>query len=98
MKAALGCPLYTITAKRSMTRRPTAADFPVEDDTPETSGELPPILKDDLFEGGWEIEGIPGIDLILDAGEERPRIFSTILDLSGAEICLIRAGAGVWPE
>jgi tRNA threonylcarbamoyl adenosine modification protein (Sua5/YciO/YrdC/YwlC family) len=98
--AALGCPLYTITAKRSMAAPPTDAGFPAEErDTggEETPGELPPIPEEDLFDGGWEMEGLPGIDLILDTGEERPRIFSTILDLSGPEIRLIRPGAGAWP-
>jgi tRNA A37 threonylcarbamoyladenosine synthetase subunit TsaC/SUA5/YrdC len=43
------------------------------------------------------MEGIAGIDLILDTGEELPRIFSTILDISGSEVRLIRGGAGPWP-
>jgi tRNA A37 threonylcarbamoyladenosine synthetase subunit TsaC/SUA5/YrdC len=43
------------------------------------------------------MEDIAGIDLILDTGEERPRIFSTILDIGGPEIRLIRPGAGPWP-
>lgn len=97
--AVLGCPLYTITAKRSM-----SADSPgEEEDAPADNGdhrsldELPPIPEEDLFDGGWEIEGVAGIDMVLDTGEERPRIFSTILDVSGSEIRLIRAGAGVWP-
>jgi tRNA threonylcarbamoyl adenosine modification protein (Sua5/YciO/YrdC/YwlC family) len=61
------------------------------------AGELPPIPEEDLFEGGWELEDIQGVDLILDSGEERERIFSTILDLSGDEVELIRQGAGPWP-
>ena len=91
--AALGCPLYAITAKRSM-----AGDVR-EDDEGDPGGEegLPPIPEEDLFDGGWEMEGIAGIDLILDTGEERPRIFSTILDISGPEIRLVRPGAGPWP-
>ncbi|GHT82232.1 threonylcarbamoyl-AMP synthase [Spirochaetia bacterium] len=83
--AALGCPLYTITAKRSLAAE-AEADFPAQDNDTE-----------DLFDGGWEMDGIAGIDLILDTGEERPRIFSTILDLSGDEARLIRSGAGPWP-
>jgi len=59
--------------------------------------ELPPIPEEDLFEGGWELESITGLDLILDTGEDRPRIFSTILDVSGAEVVPLRIGAGVWP-
>ena len=93
--AALGCPLYAITAKRS-----TAGVDRNDDESGAVAGaaeELPPIPEEDLFDGGWEMEAIPGIDLILDTGEERPRIFSTILDISGPEIRLIRPGAGVWP-
>jgi tRNA threonylcarbamoyl adenosine modification protein (Sua5/YciO/YrdC/YwlC family) len=93
--AALGCPLYGISAKRSM-----AGDGGGGDESgliPGNEEELPPIPEEDLFDGGWEMEGIAGIDLILDTGEERPRIFSTILDISGPEVRLIRGGAGPWP-
>jgi tRNA threonylcarbamoyl adenosine modification protein (Sua5/YciO/YrdC/YwlC family) len=92
----LGCPLYAITAKRSMAADP---GFPDQDDavSADNSGELPPIPEEDLFDGGWEMEDIGGLDLILDTGEERPRIFSTILDISGPEVHLIRPGAGPWP-
>jgi tRNA threonylcarbamoyl adenosine modification protein (Sua5/YciO/YrdC/YwlC family) len=94
LTAALGCPLYGITAKRSMTG---AVRDRAEGDDAGPGEELPPIPEEDLFDGGWEMEGIAGIDLILDTGEERPRIFSTILDISGPEIRLIRPGAGPWP-
>ena len=93
--AALGCPLYAITAKRS-----TVGAFRDDGESDAAAGnpeELPPIPEEDLFDGGWEMEAVAGIDLILDTGEERPRIFSTILDISGPEIRLIRPGAGVWP-
>jgi hypothetical protein len=93
--AALGCPLYAITAKRSMTGAGQEGDE--RGAAAGNEEELPPIPEEDLFDGGWEMEAIPGIDLILDTGEERPRIFSTILDISGAEIRLIRPGAGTWP-
>jgi tRNA A37 threonylcarbamoyladenosine synthetase subunit TsaC/SUA5/YrdC len=59
--------------------------------------ELPPVPEEDLFEGGWELEDIEGVDLILDGGEERERIFSTILDLGGEDVRLLRTGAGLWP-
>ena len=91
----LGSPLYSVTAKRSMAVD-DAEDFPVYADHSEASG-LPPIPEEDLFEGGWELEAISGLDLILDTGEERPRIFSTILDVSGDEITPLRLGAGNWP-
>jgi tRNA threonylcarbamoyl adenosine modification protein (Sua5/YciO/YrdC/YwlC family) len=107
----LGDPLYSITAKRSMAAAQSAAgrgsaasggkrfpgkevpaEFPEDD-----KNELPPIPEEDLFEGGWELEGLEGVDMILDDGEERERIFSTILDLSGDEARLLRQGAGPWP-
>ena len=86
-------PLYSITAKRSM-RKNDFYDYDVQDDI---DTELPPIPQDDLFEGGWEIEDIDGLDIILDSGEERERIFSTILDLCTDEVKLLRRGAGPWP-
>ncbi len=90
---ALGFPLYSVTAKRSMIR----GEDSVYDDAELEEGKLPPIPEDELFEGGWKLEDVAGIDLILDTGEERPRIFSTILDLTGDEAALIRQGAGPWP-
>jgi tRNA threonylcarbamoyl adenosine modification protein (Sua5/YciO/YrdC/YwlC family) len=84
-------PLYSITAKKTMLE---------ESELEATAGEeteLPPIPEEDLFEGGWELDGIDGVDLVLDDGEERERIFSTILDISGEEIKLIRQGIGEWP-
>jgi len=82
---ALGCPLYSVTAKRAMTGDP--GDDPSEDD----------YAEDSLFEGGWELDAIPGLDLILDTGEERPRIYSTVLDLREGDVTLVKAGAGPWP-
>ncbi|MDR1419691.1 MAG: L-threonylcarbamoyladenylate synthase [Treponema sp.] len=88
--ASLGVPLYSITAKRSMTG---ASDGK----TPPGDDRFTPIPEEDLFEGGWELEDINGVDTILDGGDEQNRIFSTILDLSGDEIRLLRRGAGPWP-
>jgi tRNA threonylcarbamoyl adenosine modification protein (Sua5/YciO/YrdC/YwlC family) len=90
----LGSPLYSVTAKKNMAgdgESPGTAENPGGDD------ELPPIPEEDLFEGGWELEAVDGLDLILDTGDERPRIFSTILDISGDEIRPLRIGAGPWP-
>ena len=78
---ALGCPLYGITAKRN--------DLNDEDD------EF--FREETLFEGGWELEEIQGLDIILDPGEDRMRIFSTVLDISSGEVEVIRQGAGLWP-
>ncbi len=95
---ALGEPLYSITAKRSMIRRERPDSFYYEE--PSASADekdLPPIPEEELFEGGWELEDIPGIALILDAGEELPRWVSTVIDLTTEEPTLIRQGAGRWP-
>jgi tRNA threonylcarbamoyl adenosine modification protein (Sua5/YciO/YrdC/YwlC family) len=90
---ALGAPLYSVTAKKTMLQEPgygEAAD--------NTDGEeLPPVPEEDLFEGGWELEDIDGVDLVIDDGEERERVFSTILDISGEDVKTLRTGAGPWP-
>jgi tRNA threonylcarbamoyl adenosine modification protein (Sua5/YciO/YrdC/YwlC family) len=88
----LGYPLYSITAKRSMAGVETESFNDEEADT-----ELPPIPENELFENGWELEGIHGVDMIIDSGEERERIFSTILDMCEDEVKLLRMGAGKWP-
>jgi tRNA threonylcarbamoyl adenosine modification protein (Sua5/YciO/YrdC/YwlC family) len=97
----LGCPLYSITAKRNMI---AGSDTPGENsvrNSPEEAEnenrELPPIPEEELFEGGWELDEIDGLDMILDLGEEQQRIFSTILDLTGDEAIPLRRGAGPWP-
>ena len=97
---ALGSPLYSITAKKTMAAE-IGEESPLgeaEEEAGERTDLLPPIPEEVLFEGGWELEAIEDLDLILDPGEERPRIFSTILDLGGAEVLLLRSGAGPWPE
>jgi len=89
----LKSPLYSITAKRSMTDGENFNAHHVE----EVPTVLPPIPEEDLFESGWELDEIDGLDLILDGGEERERIFSTILDLCADEVKVLRHGAGLWP-
>ncbi|MHB9293512.1 putative protein YciO [Hollandina sp. SP2] len=90
---ALGLPLYSITAKRSMIPGFQGDPFPAYPD----ALELPPIPEEELFQEAWELDTIDGLDLILDSGEEQMRIFSTILDISGDEVTLLRQGAGIWP-
>jgi tRNA threonylcarbamoyl adenosine modification protein (Sua5/YciO/YrdC/YwlC family) len=89
---SLGSPLYSVTAKRSM-EAGSLREEKAEADT----GELSLIPEEELFEGGWELEAVDGLDLILDSGDERPRIFSTILDLGGNEVTPLRLGEGAWP-
>jgi len=88
----LGYPLYSITAKKSMTGGGLETA-----DGENTDDELPPIPEEELFESGWELQEISEVDMILDSGEERERIFSTILDMCNEEIKLLRMGAGKWP-
>ena len=88
---ALGCPLYGITAKRSMAML-------ADEDFASGEDELSAFYREEnLFEGGWEMEDISGLDLILDPGEDRNRIFSTVLDISSGEVNVLRQGAGIWP-
>ena len=98
----LGNPLYSITAKKSMAgvyepQLYSANESSGEESQQKLDTELPPIPEEELFESGWELEDINGVDLILDGGEERERIFSTILDMCTDEIKLLRKGAGAWP-
>lgn len=74
-------PLYSISAKRDMI------------DGVDLSGEP---LEESLFEAGRELEAVNGLDGILDDGVERERVFTTVLDLSGDAIQIIRQGAGIW--
>jgi tRNA threonylcarbamoyl adenosine modification protein (Sua5/YciO/YrdC/YwlC family) len=82
----LKCPLYSITAKREMAAGEGGA---VDEDSF--------YREETLFEGGWELEDITGLDIILDSGEDRSRIFSTILNVTEDEVAMIRQGAGEWP-
>ncbi|MDR1867813.1 MAG: L-threonylcarbamoyladenylate synthase [Treponema sp.] len=76
-------PLYSITAKRSM----------LVHNKKEISDPLG-IIEEDLFEDGWELEAIPGLDMLMDPSKTQERLFSTILDCTGEEIILLRQGAG----
>ena len=92
----LGCPLYGITAKRNM----SAVDFEDLEYEEEAEKDLAWAgfyREETLFDGGWELEDIRGLDFILDPGEDRNRIFSTVLDISSGEVEVIREGAGPWP-
>jgi len=104
---ALGCPLYGITAKRSMTagwNDDAWEEAGSGDDDSDNGGsgersaaEAAPAVfyrEDALFDGGWELEDIRGLDLILDPGEDHPRLFSTVLDVRCADVEVLRHGAG----
>ena len=79
---ALGLPLLSVTAKRTLLgMRAEDAEFPEEL----------------LFSGGWELEDVQGIDLVLDPGEEQERRVSTVLDMRNGQIEVVRRGAGEYP-
>jgi tRNA A37 threonylcarbamoyladenosine synthetase subunit TsaC/SUA5/YrdC len=85
---ALDAPLYSITAKRSQSVAGR------DDDKDDTDLEIP---EEDLFESDWELEDIEGLDLIISGDEDQTRTFSTILDITGDEVQILRQGAGPWP-
>jgi tRNA A37 threonylcarbamoyladenosine synthetase subunit TsaC/SUA5/YrdC len=87
---SLGCPLYGITAKRSMSN----VSF---DDSDNDIITEPVYREDELFEEGWELEEIEGLDLIIDPEHDRDRVFSTVLDMRTGEVILLRQGIGPWP-
>jgi tRNA threonylcarbamoyl adenosine modification protein (Sua5/YciO/YrdC/YwlC family) len=92
----LGCPLYGITAKRTMIKDPSVEGEYMDED--ENKANV--LYREDtdvLFEGGWELEDISGLDLILDPGEDRERVFSTVLDMREGDVLLLREGVGPWP-
>jgi tRNA threonylcarbamoyl adenosine modification protein (Sua5/YciO/YrdC/YwlC family) len=74
-----------------------ALDCPLYSITAKKNMEENDFEEDSLFEGGWELEAIPSVDVILDPGEDRIKIYSTVLDLKEGEVKLIRLGAGEWP-
>lgn len=100
---ALGCPLYGITAKRNMTTGwvddDDPNDTPGENPSEESEASVPALFyqEDALFDGGWELDDIRGLDLILDPGEDRNRVFSTVLDLRSGDVQVLREGIGAWP-
>lgn len=54
----------------------------------------PGFAEENLFEMGWELEGIQGIDMIIDGGEALSKTLTTVIDLTGEEIVVIREGLG----
>lgn len=72
-------PLFVITAAREMT----------EGDEWDYT-----FTRENLYTHGWEVEDIPGLDLVLDTGEELPINLSTVVRLTGDEPEVLREGAG----
>lgn len=54
----------------------------------------PDFAEENLFEMGWELEGIPGIAMILDTGEALSKTLTTVIDFKGLSPRIIREGIG----
>lgn len=76
---ALECPLFSITASRNMAFQGWWDKHGAEGN---------------LFEGGWELEYINGLGMILDTGEALPKYLATVMDLTEEEPAIIRQGIG----
>jgi len=50
--------------------------------------------EENLYEYGWELEEIEGIDIILDHGDSLPKLLTTVIRLNYDNIEIIREGAG----
>jgi tRNA A37 threonylcarbamoyladenosine synthetase subunit TsaC/SUA5/YrdC len=75
----LGHPIFSCTASRVMT---------------DTGWWDSGFAEENLLECGYELEDIPGIDLILDHGESLPKQLSTVLDMTVEPPALVRQGIG----
>jgi tRNA threonylcarbamoyl adenosine modification protein (Sua5/YciO/YrdC/YwlC family) len=99
---ALGAPLYTITAKRSMCAAAGGLadgddDYDGAADSECGGGDaFPQTPESALFECGWELDDIRRVGVVLDTGEELARRFSTVVDLCGAQPRILRQGAGAF--
>jgi tRNA threonylcarbamoyl adenosine modification protein (Sua5/YciO/YrdC/YwlC family) len=76
---ALGRPVYAITASRQLSEPGWWDDA---------------FAQEYLFENAWELEALEGVELILDPGEEQPKVLTTVVDLTGNEPLLVREGSG----
>lgn len=72
-----GSPLFVITASREMTE---GLEWDYN------------FSEENLYVSGWEVEDIPGLDLVLDTGEELPKKLSTVVRLTHDDVEVIREG------
>ena len=77
-----GHPLLVISAAREMTE---GAKLDYE------------FSRDNLYTNGWEVEDIPGLDLVLDTGEELHTFLSTVIRLTEDEPEIVREGTEFEP-
>lgn len=79
---AHGSPIYSVTACKEMDNKEWW-DFK--------------FAEEHLFESGWELEDIPGVEMVIDTGEAQPKQLSTVLRMTGDEVEVIREGIGPLP-
>ncbi len=77
--SVLGAPFFSITAAKTM------EDQGLWDIH---------FAEENLFECGWELEDIPEVDMILETSETLSKTLTTVIDLTGSEMNVIREGAG----
>lgn len=77
-----GFPIYSVTACREMKNKEW---WNYE------------FAEEHLFENGWEIEDIEGVEMVIDTGEPQPKLLSTVLRMTGNEVEIIREGIGPLP-
>ena len=77
----LGHPVFAITASRQLAE-------------PGWWDEA--FAQEYLFESAWELEDLPGIEMILDPGEDQPKVLTTVIDMTTGSPVLVRAGVAEW--
>jgi len=50
-----------------------------------------------LFGQAWQVEELEGVDLVLDPGDDQPKVLTTVVNLTGGTPELVRQGLGPWP-
>lgn len=75
----LGEPMFSVTASRAMEDQ---GFWDVE------------FAEENLFEMGWELEALEGVDVILDGGDALSKSLTTVLDLTDVQYSVIRMGIG----
>jgi tRNA threonylcarbamoyl adenosine modification protein (Sua5/YciO/YrdC/YwlC family) len=77
-----GSPIFSITACREMNNKEWwSSDF----------------AEENLFENGWELEDIDGVDMVIDTGEAQEKHLTTVICLTGDEPEILREGLGPLP-
>lgn len=78
--SALGRPVFAITACRQL------SDPGWWDDA---------FAQEYLYESAWELEELADVELILDPGEEQPKVLTTVVDFTSGSPVLVREGIGI---